>query len=79
METRDSTSNAALSLNRTALCPVLYCYIHSRADFNYLSEQSRFEVSVETSIHLSQKKKKKTTIIPPSSGCVSVLVCFSEA
>lgn len=59
MKTRDSTSNAVLSLNRTALCPVLYCYIHSRADFNFLSEQSRFEVSVETSIHLSQKKKKK--------------------
>lgn len=75
METRDSTSNAVLGLNRTALCPVQYCYIHSRADFNFLSEQSRFEVSVETSIHLSQK----TTIIPPSGGCVSVLVYFSEA
>lgn len=75
IETRDSTSNTVLGFKRTVLWPVLYCYIHSRTDFNFLRDQSRFEVSVETNIHLSQK----TTIIPPSGGCVSDLVCFSEA
>lgn len=33
LETQDFTSNAVLSF--PVLCPVLYCYIHSRTDFNF--------------------------------------------